>query len=190
MSNNIGFANDTVFQNAVQANAVGNLANVGGYSTMELEVTSAIGFTANVVPMAVCNGNFYAVPAFNAQTLAQVGNIAANGIYVVPLGAVDQFAACIANYSAGQITVRGKSIPGPAPLTPLVQTGSINQGANAGVLTSPWPVQPTDGTHVMPTGDAAARAIFHQISDGTNGPVSVKNAAAAALTDKALVVAE
>ena len=41
-----------------------------------------------------------------------------------------------------------------------------------------------------PTGDAAARALFHQISDGTNGPVSVKNAAAAALTDKALVVAE
>jgi hypothetical protein len=67
--------------------------------------------------------------------------------------------------------------------------GVVNQGTAAAVANG-WPVKVTDGTNTMPTGDVIARAIFHQITDGTNGPVAVKAASTAAVaTDKALVVA-
>jgi len=56
-------------------------------------------------------------------------------------------------------------------------------------LANKWPVQITDGTNTMPTGDAISRALFQQITDGTNGPVAVKAASTAVVAaDKALVV--
>lgn len=50
-------------------------------------------------------------------------------------------------------------------------------------------VKQTDGTNLMPTGDAVARSVFNQVSDGTTGPVAVKPASTAAVAaDKSLVV--
>lgn len=68
-------------------------------------------------------------------------------------------------------------------------TVTANQGT-AAALAGAWPVEVTDGTNTLPTGDAAARSIFTQISDGTTGPVAVKPASTAALAaDKSLVTA-
>lgn len=59
----------------------------------------------------------------------------------------------------------------------------------AAALVGAWPVKVTDGTNTLPTGDAAARAIFEKITDGTN-TAAVKAASTAAIaTDPALVVA-
>jgi hypothetical protein len=67
-------------------------------------------------------------------------------------------------------------------------TWTVNQGS-PNTLANKWPVQITDGTNTMPTGDVAGRAVFHQITDGTNGPVAVKaSTTAPSLTDPALVV--
>ncbi len=72
------------------------------------------------------------------------------------------------------------------------QSGSWTVTANQGspnTLANKWPVQVTDGTNTMPTGDVVGRAIFHQITDGTNGPVAVKaSTTAPVLADSALVV--
>ena len=46
-------------------------------------------------------------------------------------------------------------------------TWTVAQGA-PNTLANKWPVQVTDGTNTMPTGDAVGRAIFHKITDGTN----------------------
>lgn len=44
----------------------------------------------------------------------------------------------------------------------------VNQGT-AAAITSAWPVKVTDGAaNTMPTGDAAGRAIFTKVTDGTN----------------------
>ena len=67
-------------------------------------------------------------------------------------------------------------------------TVTANQGT-AAALADGWPVKVTDGTNTMPTGDALARSIFHQISDGTTGPVAVKAASTTPVAaDKALTV--
>lgn len=71
---------------------------------------------------------------------------------------------------------------------PVSGTVTSNQGT-ANTLANRWPVIVTDGTNTQPTGDTIARSIFHQISDGTTGPVAVKAASTAPVgTDKALVV--
>src|SRR6266700_5595940 len=72
---------------------------------------------------------------------------------------------------------------------PVSGTVTANQGT-ANTLANKWPVQVTDGTNAMPTGDVIARALFHEITDGTNGPVAVKAANIASVAaDPALVVA-
>jgi hypothetical protein len=66
---------------------------------------------------------------------------------------------------------------------PVVNQGVANSLANA------WTMKQTDGTNVMPTGDAVARSVFFQVADGTTGPAAVKAASTAPVaTDKALVV--
>ncbi len=75
--------------------------------------------------------------------------------------------------------------------SPWVVSGTVtaNQGT-ANTLANKWPVQVTDGTNVMPTGDAIARAQYHVITDGTNGPVAVKAASTRSVAvDPSLVVA-
>jgi hypothetical protein len=73
--------------------------------------------------------------------------------------------------------------PTAANLNATAAQGSPNTAANR------WPVQVTDGTNFLPTGDASARSIFTQISDGTNGPARVLPASTVgSVTDKALVV--
>lgn len=72
------------------------------------------------------------------------------------------------------------------------QSGGWTVTANQGTpntLGNKWPVQVTDGTNTMPTGDAVARAIFHKITDGTNTATVKAASTAAATTDPALVVA-
>lgn len=51
------------------------------------------------------------------------------------------------------------------------QSGSWTVTSNQGTpnsLANKWPVQITDGTNTMPTGDAITRAIYEKITDGTN----------------------
>lgn len=65
----------------------------------------------------------------------------------------------------------------------------VAQGDPA-TLAGRWPVQVTDGTNTMPTGDVVARSVFQKISDGVTGPVAVKSASTAALaSDLSLVTA-
>lgn len=64
---------------------------------------------------------------------------------------------------------------------------TVTQGT-AAALAGAWPVELTDGTHTMPTGDAAARAVFEKVTDGTN-TMAVKAASTAAVAaDPAAVV--
>ena len=65
---------------------------------------------------------------------------------------------------------------------------TVVQGSAAS-LPGKWPVQVTDGTNVLPTGDDVSRAIYQKITDGTNGPVSVKpDSISASVSDPSLVV--
>lgn len=69
-------------------------------------------------------------------------------------------------------------------------TWTVAQGA-PNTLTNRWPVQITDGTNTMPTGDTIARSVHMQISDGYNGtgPVAVKDGyVAPTAEDRSLVV--
>lgn len=71
---------------------------------------------------------------------------------------------------------------------PVSGTVTANQGT-AAALAGKWPVQVTDGTNTMPTGDAVGRAIFHKITDGTNTAAVKAASTAAVAADPALVVA-
>ncbi len=64
---------------------------------------------------------------------------------------------------------------------------TANQGT-ANTLANKWPVQVTDGTNVMPTADVAARAQFHEITDGTNTSAVKAASTAAVSADPALVI--
>jgi hypothetical protein len=79
-------------------------------------------------------------------------------------------------------------IDGSAVTQPVSGTITSNQGT-AAALSGKWPVQITDGTNTMPTGDVVGRAIFHKITDGTNTAAVKAPSTAAASTDPALVVA-
>lgn len=70
---------------------------------------------------------------------------------------------------------------------PVSGTVTSNQGTAAG-LGSAWPTKITDGTNTLPTGDAAARAIFEKVTDGTNTMAVKAASTAAAATDPAAVV--
>lgn len=67
-------------------------------------------------------------------------------------------------------------------------TWTVAQGA-PNSLANKWPVQVTDGTNTMPTGDAVGRAIFEKITDGTNTAAVKAASTEAVATDPALVVA-
>lgn len=71
-----------------------------------------------------------------------------------------------------------------------VVSGSVtaNQGTPA-ALTAAWPVEVTDGTHTLPTMDAAARAGYQHITDGTNTAAVKASSTAALTTDPSLVIA-
>jgi hypothetical protein len=87
--------------------------------------------------------------------------------------------ACSTYPTAGTLTL---------DFAPAITTYST-QGP-PGAQGSPWWVRPTDGTNNMPMGDAAARAVFEKVTDGTNGPAAVKAAStAAAAADPSFVVA-
>ncbi len=76
---------------------------------------------------------------------------------------------------------------------------ALDPNASAGSMQVPLQVESTaqpnlrvahwNGSHAMPSGDAAAREIFVGLADGTTGPAAIKAASTAAgATDKALVV--
>src|SRR5581483_130683 len=65
-----------------------------------------------------------------------------------------------------------------------VYTAQGPQGAQA----APWWMRPTDGTNSMPMMDAAARAGFQKITDGTNTAAVKAASTAAVATDPSLVV--
>lgn len=81
-------------------------------------------------------------------------------------------------------------LPSDQSAIPASQSGTwtVAQGS-AAALASAWPVKVTDGTNSMPTMDAAARAGFHKITDGTNTAAVKAASTAAVATDPALVVA-
>lgn len=85
----------------------------------------------------------------------------------------------------GQSTMSGST---PVVIASDQSDVDVAQGT-AAALTGAWPVKVTDGTNTLPTGDAAARSVFTQISDGTTGAVAVKPSTTAAQTsDNSLVV--
>jgi hypothetical protein len=72
--------------------------------------------------------------------------------------------------SGGVFSIQG--ITGGTALTIAQATASslnatVVQGT-ANTLANAWPIKLTDGTNTMPTGDVAARAVYHRITDGTN----------------------
>jgi hypothetical protein len=71
----------------------------------------------------------------------------------------------------------------------VTQSGSWTSGqGTAAARSGAWPVKVTDGANTMPTGDAAARALFHKLTDGTNTATVKAASTAAAAADPALVV--
>lgn len=93
-------------------------------------------------------------------------------------------------------TVGSKTSANSVPVVIASDQGAVavsgtvtgNQGT-ANSLANKWPVQVTDGTNTMPTGDAVGRALFQKVTDGTN-TAAVKAASTAVLaTDPAVVVA-
>lgn len=173
----------------------GTVTVTGSVSVSNFPATQPVSGTVNV-------GNFPATQNITGTTtdgtttetnflvVGGESNDATAQYQPIPLGAagrsviIEGFAGGTAVPISGSVSV--SNFPATQPVSGAV---TANQGT-AAALSSAWPVQVTDGTHTMPTGDAAARAIFYQITDSTNGPVAVKPASTApAVNDPALVVA-
>lgn len=107
------------------------------------------------------------------------GDVASRGIQVIPgdgTRSATLKAASTAAAATDTALVVGLSPNSPLPagsnaLGTVGVTGTVAataaQGA-AAALVGAWPMLPTDGTHTMPMGDAAARALFMQLTDGTS----------------------
>lgn len=57
----------------------------------------------------------------------------------------------------------------PIPVTITANDSTVSQGENT-TLDNAWPVQVTDGTNTMPTGDDMSRPIYVTITDGFDTP--------------------
>ena len=123
-----------------------------------------------------------------AEFESRIGEVQANPTANTVLGRLKD----IEDEVAARLGVLGQTaMVGSTPVVIASDQSDVGvaQGT-AAVLAGAWPVKVTDGTNTLPTGDAAARSVFTQISDGTNGPAAVKAASAAAqATDPSLVMA-
>lgn len=142
--------------------------------------------TWTVIATQTTAANLRAQTASESTTATTTGTVAA-----LMGGAVTTAAP---TYTTGQMdplsltTAGALRVDGSSVTQPISGTVTANQGT-PNTLANKWPVQVTDGTNTMPTGDVVGRAIFHQITDGTNGPVAVKaSTTAPVLADPALVV--
>jgi hypothetical protein len=98
---------------------------------------------------------------------ATVGTLttAAVGFNTVNLGVYVTTPPTLTN---GQVYPLRVDATGALVVSATISTSStVNQGT-AAALSSAWPVKVTDGTNVMPTGDAVGRAIFQKVTDGTS----------------------
>src|SRR5579885_2771584 len=152
---------------------------------MSSESPNAILYDYQGNELAVQNGS--AIPA-NTPLLMVGGSDGTNSRYLLVDSSGRQIVAgagTAGTPAGGVLTIQGVS---SGTAVGISGTVTANQGT-ANTIANGWPVKITDGTHTMPTGDAAARAVFNQITDGTNGPVAVKPASTApTVSDQALVV--
>jgi hypothetical protein len=107
-------------------------------------------------------------------TVASTGTINAIGIYTASLvattGGSVLLSWTIGGTSGPTFTGVYSTVTAKLGINSTV-TGSASVTAaqgTAAALSGGWPVKVTDGTNTLPTGDAAARAIFEKITDGTN----------------------
>jgi hypothetical protein len=127
-----------------------------------------------------------------AQTASESTTATATGTVAALVGGAVTTAA--PTYSTGQMdpfsltTAGALRVDGSGVTQPVSGTVTANQGT-ANTLANKWPVQVTDGTNTMPTGDVASRAIFEKITDGTNTATVKAASTAPTATDTALVVA-
>ena len=82
----------------------------------------------------------------------------------------------------------GASFPVTGTITATVDETTLAKDAT--LTGGTQKTQVVNGANTMPAGDDKTRAIFHQISDGTNGPVAIETAGADSVsnTANALVV--
>lgn len=140
---------------------------------------------------AAAISDYWPVAVTDGTNLQPTGDTAARAIYGFVTDGTNTTAVKAASTAATATDpslVTAFSPNSPLP-TGSNEVGAVAQGT-AAALSGAWPIQLTDGTNTMPTGDVVARSVFQQISDGTTGPVSVKAASTAAqATDLSLVTA-
>lgn len=159
---------------------------------MGAESPNVILYDVNGQEMSVSNGA--AIPA-GTSALMIAGSDGTNSRFITLDGSGRQLvvgAGIAGTPAGGVVSIQGVTSGTNLPVSQATAANlnaTVAQGAGSGSAATYWYNRITDGTNTMPTGDALARAIFHQITDSTNGPVNVKAASTAPIAaDKALVV--
>ncbi len=189
--------------------ATGTITALNGAVSISTQGVGNVGvtitgtWTATLTFQGTIDGtNWFAVQAMPlpiTSSSTTSSTTAANAQFTVPASGLAQFRVIATAFTSGTatVTLEGNQSSATATGVHTVQqataanlNATVVQGAGSGAAGTFWYVRVTDGTNTMPTGDAVARSIFHQITDGTRGPVTVKAASTAAVAaDLALVVA-
>jgi hypothetical protein len=157
-----------VFQNAAVAVGDGAILTLGGGVPGVLIQVKGITSATLIVQLTIDGVNWVTVDVTTLSALTSAASITADGLYAVPTGGAIQMKVRISVWASGTIQVTGSfstlSVVPPLPggSSGGGTIGTVNQGTAAG-LGSAWPVSVTDGTNLLPTGDAAGRSIFVQL---------------------------
>jgi hypothetical protein len=153
-----GTSTQFTFQDAAGAIGDGSPMTVDGFAGVMVQIQ---GITiATVTFEATIDGtNWVAIEGNNVSSGASATTATADGLYFVSVAGVHQFRCRISAYTSGSIAVVGQAENlSSSFIASAGLSASVNQG-NQGAQNQPWWVQPTDGTHSQPTGDAAARPV-------------------------------
>lgn len=158
----------------VTANAGSGTFAVSGTVTANIGTTNGLALDTSVNGILVSQGS---------TTSGEKGPIIQGAVTTAAPAYTTAQTSPLSLTTAGALRIDGSAVT-----QPVSGTVTANQGT-ANTLANKWPVQVTDGTNTMPTGDVAARALFHKVTDGTNTAAVKAASTAAVAADPSLVVA-
>ena len=192
-----GGSADPTFQDPIVSYNYVNLFNAASATATQTSSTARVSTFGQYGELIVTWAGITGSPAgctLQIKSADSLGNLTNNGgaVAVAPSNGTSAILFTPTIYTAAQMDAVYACTTYPTAGTlsldfvPSVTVYS-QQGA-PGAQASPWWVRPTDGTNNMPMMDAAARAGFHKITDGTNTAAVKAGSTAAAAADPSLVV--
>lgn len=161
MAEILGSTRFLTFQSAAVANGNGTLADVGGASTLVVNVTGITTATINFEAVASDGDTPQGVLAVNLGTGAVGTTTAANGLYLVAVAGLLGLRCRISSYSSGTITITGRaSNATPVELFPTDVNGAglVQGNIAAGTADSGNPVEVGGvGNNAAPAGVTAGQ---------------------------------